>query len=129
MPDVLVIGAGPAGLHAALAAAEHDADVTLLDATDDLGGQFWRHPPAERAAVRRELMQHNWKSFQQLRVRLQAHPRCRILTSTEVWAIEPGAAGAAARVHALTGPSGAAHRDEVLLAPDRLVLATGAHDP
>lgn len=128
MREVLVVGAGPAGLHAALAAADHGADVTLLDASDDLGGQFWRHLPAERAAAHEDLLHHAWNSFQELRARLQAHPRCRILTSTEVWAIEPGTAGTAARVHALTGPSGGAQRDEVLLQPDRLVLATGAHD-
>lgn len=41
--DVLVIGAGPAGLAAAQAAASHGARVGLLDAQARHGGQVWRH--------------------------------------------------------------------------------------
>ena len=42
--DVAVIGAGPAGLSAAVAAATAGARVALLDAEPVVGGQFWRHP-------------------------------------------------------------------------------------
>ncbi|GAB3782677.1 FAD-dependent oxidoreductase [Dyella agri] len=51
--DVLVAGAGPAGLAAAQAAASHGARVGLLDAQPRAGGQVWRHDvrlPAVRAA-------------------------------------------------------------------------------
>ncbi len=41
--DVLVIGAGPAGLAAAQTAASHGARVGLLDAQPRPGGQVWRH--------------------------------------------------------------------------------------
>lgn len=41
--DVLVIGAGPAGLAAAAAAASHGARVGLIDAQATAGGQVWRH--------------------------------------------------------------------------------------
>lgn len=41
--DVLVVGAGPAGLAAARAAASHGARVGLLDAQARHGGQVWRH--------------------------------------------------------------------------------------
>lgn len=41
--DVLVVGAGPAGLAAAQAAANHGARVGLLDAQPRAGGQVWRH--------------------------------------------------------------------------------------
>ncbi len=37
---ILVVGAGPAGLEAARVAAERGHDVTLLEASDQLGGQF-----------------------------------------------------------------------------------------
>jgi len=40
--DVLVVGAGPAGLAAADAAASHGARVGVLDAQATLGGQVWR---------------------------------------------------------------------------------------
>jgi NADPH-dependent 2,4-dienoyl-CoA reductase/sulfur reductase-like enzyme len=40
--DVLVVGAGPAGLAAASAAASHGARVGLIDAQATQGGQVWR---------------------------------------------------------------------------------------
>jgi len=55
--DVLVIGAGPAGLAAAQTAASHGARVGLLDAQPRAGGQVWRHdvrnapPSAARHAI------------------------------------------------------------------------------
>lgn len=51
--DVLVIGAGPAGLHAARVAAQAGASVGIVDDNALPGGQIWRqgprHPPAGRA--------------------------------------------------------------------------------
>ncbi|WP_128596479.1 FAD-dependent oxidoreductase, partial [Paraburkholderia kirstenboschensis] len=43
--DVIVIGAGPAGLHAALASAREGASVALLDDNPRAGGQIWRQGP------------------------------------------------------------------------------------
>ena len=40
--DVLVVGGGPAGLAAAVSAAEHGARVGLVDDNPALGGQIWR---------------------------------------------------------------------------------------
>src|SRR5207248_378536 len=40
--DVVVVGAGPAGLAAACVAAEADKSVALIDETPWLGGQIWR---------------------------------------------------------------------------------------
>lgn len=42
--DLAVVGAGPAGLAAAVAAAESGASVVLVDAGPQPGGQYWRHP-------------------------------------------------------------------------------------
>lgn len=44
--ELLIIGAGPAGLAAALAAAPSGARVTLLDDNIAPGGQIWRDGPA-----------------------------------------------------------------------------------
>jgi D-hydroxyproline dehydrogenase subunit alpha len=41
--DVVVIGAGPAGLAAAVSAAQHSRRVALLDDNPRPGGQIWRH--------------------------------------------------------------------------------------
>ncbi|WP_024891627.1 NAD(P)/FAD-dependent oxidoreductase [Luteimonas huabeiensis] len=55
--DVAVVGAGPAGLAAATAAARRGARVLLVDAQPQPGGQVWRHdsahgaPPAARRAL------------------------------------------------------------------------------
>lgn len=40
--DILIIGAGPAGMHAALAAAPSGASIVLLDDNPVPGGQIWR---------------------------------------------------------------------------------------
>ncbi|WP_192255926.1 2Fe-2S iron-sulfur cluster-binding protein [Mesorhizobium caraganae] len=46
--DVLVVGAGPAGLNAAIAAAESGADVVLCDENPEIGGSltYGRYDPA-----------------------------------------------------------------------------------
>jgi NADPH-dependent 2,4-dienoyl-CoA reductase/sulfur reductase-like enzyme len=45
-PDVLVIGAGPAGMAAAIRARESGARVTVVDDNSAAGGQIWRGGPA-----------------------------------------------------------------------------------
>jgi NADPH-dependent 2,4-dienoyl-CoA reductase/sulfur reductase-like enzyme len=47
--DVLVVGAGPAGLAAAHVAGSHGARVGILDAQASHGGQVWRHDVRRRA--------------------------------------------------------------------------------
>jgi NADPH-dependent 2,4-dienoyl-CoA reductase/sulfur reductase-like enzyme len=64
--DVLVCGAGPAGLAAARAAASRGARVGLIDAQSRPGGQVWRHdlrfgtPVAARRAVGAALAGADW---------------------------------------------------------------------
>lgn len=131
MAEVLVIGAGPAGLAAASAARARGASVTLLDAADGLGGQYWRHLPAARPAAAERVLHHGWERFTRLRRQLDADPACTVLTEVQVWAIEPSGddgPNAAPVVHTLIGPADAPDRTPVGFRPDALVLATGAHD-
>jgi NADPH-dependent 2,4-dienoyl-CoA reductase/sulfur reductase-like enzyme len=57
--EVVVIGAGPAGIAAAVRAAERSTSVVLLDESPELGGQIWRHrsraalPPIARSWLER----------------------------------------------------------------------------
>ena len=67
--DVLVVGAGPAGLSAAIAAAEAGADVVLCDDSPEIGGSltYGRHDPAALSG---------------LSSRIKAMPNLRVLTGT-----------------------------------------------
>ncbi len=50
--DVLVVGAGPAGLAAAVAAREAGADVIVLDERPSPGGQYYKQPATEGERAR-----------------------------------------------------------------------------
>jgi D-hydroxyproline dehydrogenase subunit alpha len=63
--DLAVVGAGPAGLAAAVTAAHAGCRVALLDSAPQLGGQYWRHRDdaghghrawSQFAALRAELL-------------------------------------------------------------------------
>ncbi len=49
--DVLVVGAGPAGLAAALAAAQSGARVILCDEQSEFGGSLLSEPPTDGATI------------------------------------------------------------------------------
>lgn len=127
MNDVLVIGAGPAGLAAAHAARERGATVTLLDSSDQLGGQFWRHLPDSRPSAAERILHHGWDTFRGLSDGLESDLGCRIIRSAQVWAIEtsPGGPGT---VHVVVGEPDGVDRERLAFTPDAMILATGAHD-
>ncbi|WP_411719909.1 FAD-dependent oxidoreductase [Mycetocola sp.] len=127
MSHILVLGAGPAGLAAARSARRRGATVTLVDSSEQLGGQFWRHLPDARPAANERLLHHGWDTFRELQADLRADDGCRILTSASVFALEPGDSGPG-RVHVIVGPSDGTGRQRLELFPDAIVLATGAHD-
>ena len=52
MPDVIVVGAGPAGMAAAAASSRRGARVVLVDGAPRLGGQYFRQPLAEPSEQR-----------------------------------------------------------------------------
>ncbi|WP_067816251.1 NAD(P)/FAD-dependent oxidoreductase [Actinomadura kijaniata] len=127
--NVVIVGAGPAGLAAAAAALRAGARVTLLDAAESPGGQYHRMLPEAFAAERPGRLHHGWAAFDRARRHVLGHPRCTWLAETSVWSLERRDPGDARppRVHLVHGPDGAG-RDRSVLDPDALVLATGAHD-
>lgn len=125
MRHVVIIGAGPAGLAAARAARIGGASVVLLDSSEALGGQFWRHLPEERPSRNEKFLHHGWTKFQQLSAVLEGDKLVRIIRGAQVWAIDTLDG---VQVHAIVGEPDGTQRTHETFAPDALILATGAHD-
>ncbi|MEV6832979.1 NAD(P)/FAD-dependent oxidoreductase [Streptomyces sp. NPDC051133] len=125
-PHLAVVGAGPAGLAGALAAAARGVRVTLVDAADRAGGQYYRQPAAALGARRPRALHHQWRTWQRLRDGLARHVEAGTishLTDHHVWSVEARSAGL--RVHALRGP---AQEEGVTVRADAVLLATGGHE-
>ncbi|MGW1193844.1 FAD/NAD(P)-dependent oxidoreductase [Streptomyces sp. NPDC002559] len=125
--ELAVVGAGPAGLAAAVTAADHGLDVVLLDAAAVPGGQYYRNPADGLGAARPQVLHHNWSAFTDLSARLAAHRdtgTIRHLTSHQVWTVER-TADDNWTVHAVAGTDEAAR---TAVRARRVLLATGAHE-
>ncbi|TCO30424.1 pyruvate/2-oxoglutarate dehydrogenase complex dihydrolipoamide dehydrogenase (E3) component [Kribbella steppae] len=121
--DVAVVGGGPAGIAAALAAADGGAEVLLIDSGRAVGGQFNRQVAEELRVRRPERLQHGWKAFAGKRDRLAAHERITHLAETSVWAFEQGN-----RLWVQRGPADGVGREVFAVEAKAVVLATGAYD-
>lgn len=110
--DILVIGAGPAGIGAALEAARSGAKTVIIDSFGEAGGQFWMQPLADTGQCDRQR-DEGAKFVAECR-RLGVS----ILTDTEVWGILPGY-----RVFIQSETTETAE-----ISAKALVVCTGAHD-
>ncbi|WP_415768574.1 FAD-dependent oxidoreductase [Pseudomonas sp. LB3P38] len=105
--DLLIIGAGPAGMAAALAAAPSGARIVLLDDNPLPGGQIWRDGPQANLP----------NPARQMRERLEACSNIRRHSGT--------------RVIACAGPKQLLVEDADrgwLIGYDKLILCTGARE-
>ena len=82
MADLVVVGGGPAGLSAALAAAEGGCTVRIVDAAAQLGGQYYRHLPAALHAAAPKRLQHDFAPGARLLAAVAAHPAITVSTAT-----------------------------------------------
>lgn len=105
--DILIVGAGPAGMAAALAAAPSGARIAVLDDNPAAGGQIWRDgPQAHLPALAREH-----------RRSLEAQANIQLLP--------------ASRVVALAGPQALLVEDPEqgrVIEYEKLILCTGARE-
>ncbi|THA41065.1 FAD-dependent oxidoreductase [Streptomyces sp. A1547] len=124
-PDLAVVGAGPAGLAAAVTAAGFGLRVVLLDAGERPGGQYYRHPAPGLGADRPEALHHGWSAFAEREAALRAHRaagRITYLPAHHVWTVVPD--GPAWTLHAVAGPDEAA----ATLHARAVLLATGSYE-
>ncbi|MFD0277316.1 NAD(P)/FAD-dependent oxidoreductase [Kitasatospora sp. NPDC127111] len=129
--DLAVVGAGPAGLAAAVAAADLGLRCALVDAGPRTGGQYYRHPAPGLGATRPDRLHHGWSVYTGLADRLAAHRRAGrvdLLAGHQVWALERvagGPSGGAWALHATLGPESA---DRATVRAGAVLLATGAYE-
>ena len=83
--DVAIVGAGPAGMSAALAAVEAGARVTLIDEYAKPGGQFFKRA-AEAFALSGAQFSREYAAGEALR-RAIAPQTVRVLMGTLVWGV------------------------------------------
>lgn len=106
--DIAVIGAGPAGMEAAIAAAEQGARVALLESAPGPGGQYYRAPVG-----------HLSPSGQALFTRFETCG-AQLFYGTQVWGIFHEPCGVV--IHASRSP------EPVEVACRAVVLTCGAYD-
>ncbi|MFD5142066.1 NAD(P)/FAD-dependent oxidoreductase [Streptomyces sp. NPDC058401] len=123
--DLAVVGAGPAGLAAAVAAAGLGLRVTLLDAGERPGGQYFRHPAPGLGAARPEALHHGWSDFASREAALRGHVaagRITYLSQHHVWTVTPESS--VWILHAVVGPDEA----PAAVRARAVLIATGAYE-
>lgn len=89
--DLCIIGAGPAGMAAAVAARQAGQSVTVLDEAPRPGGQIYRDITGASSA-RQALLGPEYRAGAEL-ARAFAASGCRYLAGVSVWHIEESGAG------------------------------------
>lgn len=127
--DLIVVGAGPAGMAAAVTALTGGLRVVLIDSGTAVGGQFWRHPPEHaRSVIPTEDLHHGLREYHDLCETLSVHARkgqLDLRLNHHVWSAVREDDGFA--VHTVDRREAPQEIAVVLRAP-RLLVATGAYD-
>lgn len=116
--DMVVVGGGPAGMEASIAAAEAGVKVTLIDSYARPGGQYFKQLPKSWKS-KKDISRY--KKAEALFRRLE-ETGVRIFCETLVWNVYPSEESGE-WVIALSGPDA-----PVSLEAKSLILATGTYD-
>jgi NADPH-dependent 2,4-dienoyl-CoA reductase/sulfur reductase-like enzyme len=114
--EVLVIGAGPAGIAAATAAAENGREVIVLDDNATAGGQIWRAATVDQTGSSSGRDAIKQRAFDRLQ-----RSGAQVLGGRSVFSAE-----ASGTVQALHEDSAGSHMEQFHF--EQLVLATGARE-
>lgn len=119
---VAIVGAGPAGLAATIAAGEAGCGVTLIDVYRRVGGQYFKQGRSDLGIANMDMLSRRRReASRQLFARVERLPRLTLLAETSVWAAQAAPdGGAVLYVH---GPAGAGQ-----IRARSVILATGAYD-
>lgn len=115
---IAIVGAGPAGLSAASAAAKRGEKVILIDSSSRLGGQYWRHLPSAWNDDRSS--HYNFDKAQKLFDEVLGNPLVTRYSNAHVWQAEK----IGEKFHLYVVKDGV---EEVVVA-EKVILATGAYD-
>lgn len=107
--QIIVVGAGPAGLAATKALVEAGAHVLLIDGDERPGGQYWRHSADSALPIKHGEL------------RVITHPNVEYLPSTNVWSATYR--DGVSNLNLLIG-----RKQEREVNTRVLILATGAYD-
>ena len=126
--DVAIVGAGPAGMAAAVAAAESGRSVVLVDAGPQPGGQYWRHPDENDVPDADHSQHHDWAKYAKLQAQLQAQQSKGLvyIRNRQVWSIAGNASTSFSL--RLTPSRGGADTSVTLVNSRRIVLCPGGYD-
>jgi len=83
--DFVIIGSGPAGLNAAIIAANLGVQVTIIDENPQIGGQIFRQTPPE-IYRKKHLDKQSEDTFEKLNQSI-IHNNIKIYSSSTVWGI------------------------------------------
>lgn len=111
--QIIILGAGPAGLNAAKYAANAGLTVGLIDAAPKMGGQYWRHTGDEKLD---SSTHHDFDKGSLLMDAVKANPRITIHSGATIWSAS-----------VIDGEVVLRASDRSFLA-SRLILATGGYD-
>ena len=115
--DIIIVGAGPAGLNAAIEAANYGANIVVIDEREESGGQYYKPRTRGFRGKTKEDQQH----LEGLKLRARAHEsKVKFFTGQTVWY--------ARKENGIFELRCSSKKQQVQLFSSALILCTGAFE-